>query len=40
MIFGSGLTISDYRVVSTTAEFNKFVKGDLKRVVTIVPRCL
>lgn len=36
----TGLTISDYRVVSTTAEFNKFVESDFKRVVSIVPQCL
>lgn len=40
MIFCSGLAISDCRVVSTTAEFNKFVESDFKRVVTIVPQCL
>lgn len=37
MIFCSGLTISDYRVVSTTAEFNKFVKVTLKE---LLPLCL
>lgn len=40
MIFCSGLAISDGRVVSTMAEFNKFVESDFKRVVTIVPQCL
>lgn len=40
MIFCSGLAISDFRVVATTAEFNKFVESDFKMVVTVVPQCL